>query len=652
MSSNPNGFKERTKQILRKKKTLVREIENAWNRKVSKSSAGSWIWPILSSLVVDLSQDLAEDLRLSLERVIANQDFAGYISLGGVWRDPQKYGSPRSYLSAQTLLNLFRKYPGRVSELDPMKTAINRFYDAEMRCRVTNKRLIHYRAFDFAGGRPLFNDLPVHQIFHLVRRKISSWLGPINLEEIFQNVRHGPGGCVGVKRPWSTPYYKFNASSYTCTTGAYWLGVRSIAGSDAWVRAISQKLGHPTGNVPCIPTETRIRFADTQLTIAEENEVTFVPKDATTHRAIAIEPMMNVMVQLAVGKCLKERLQRAGCDLKDQTRNQELAKSGSVEEGIYCPATLDLEMASDTCALELVRELFPPDWFDLLDCLRSRFGRLPEGKGTIEWAKFSSMGNGFTFELESMIFYAFAQAVSDLTGTTDWFADTFGPNFRYGQVSVFGDDIIVPGSCVNMLRRVLRFAGFRVNERKSFSTGPFRESCGSDYFNGQSVRPFFFKRTGSQVYDFLHLHNGLKWLKTNELSLVSVRTLEICSSLIPDVLRHHLLSTDPTLGDGYIWVEPDEAHRSALVSWDIDQQSWITPCMRPKTQLYKGNAVMRYLQFLYVNTGAGITESEDALRFPLALHKSNGGSGGDVVQSGRPQGFMTLDGGNTAILAP
>lgn len=651
MSPNPNGFKERTRQILRKKRTLVREIEGEWNRKVSTAAAAGHMWPVLSSLVADLAQDLPGPLFTSLSEMVDKKDFSGYISLSGTWRDPQLYGSAGSFFSSQVLLNLYRKFPVKSVGLDPMAKAVERFYDAEMRCRVTNRRLKHYRTFDFAGGRPIFNGLPVHQIFHLARRKIQAWLGPVNIGEILSRVKHGPGGCIGVSRPWSTPYYKFNSEGYTCTTGAYWLGVRAIAGCDSWVRALLEKRQLPLGDMPCVPYETRIRLADAQLTLAEENEVTFVPKDATTHRAIAIEPMMNVMVQLAVGSLMKERLRPAGCDLKDQSRNQELAHAGSVEEGFYCPATMDLEMASDTCALELVRELLPDDWFAVLDSLRSRYGRLPEGKGTIEWAKFSSMGNGFTFELESMIFYAFAQSVSDLTGTTAYYAETFGPTFRYGQVSVFGDDIIVPGSCVDMLRRALRFVGFRVNEKKSYSSGPFRESCGSDFFNGSPVRPFFFKREASRVSDFVHLHNGLKWLTTNSLSKVSSRTLDLAKALIPDVLAHHLLGTDPTVGDHYIWCEPDVASRSALVSWDIGHQSWITPSIRTSSPTFRGNAVMRYLQFLYVNTGAGEQDETDAHRFPNAFHKASGGSGADVVQSGRSRGTLTLDGGNTVIPA-
>lgn len=627
--------------MLRKKRTLRLEIENAWNRKVPSRVGVQAFWPVLTSLVVDLSEDLPQSLHKELCEVLDSKDWGRYISLGNVRRSPQLYGDARSYLAAQTLFSLFRKTPMKIPGLDPLAKATERFFIAENRCKLANKRLRYYRNFDFVG-RPIFNGLPVHEIFHLARRKIQRWLGPVNVGEILENVRHGPGGCLGVTRPWSTPYYKFNADTYTVTTGAYWLAVRTIASCDPWVRAIAKKLGHPPSeSFGCIPYETKVRLADSILALAEENKVTFVPKDASTDRAIAVEPMMNVMVQLSIGSCLKERLRRAGCDLSDQTRNQSLALEGSVDDGVYSPCTIDLEMASDTVCRELVAELLPEDWFSLMDATRSRWGVDPGGS-IIEWEKFSSMGNGFTFELESLIFYALSQSVSDLIGTSDWYSETFGPTYRYGQVSVYGDDIIVPRTCEALLRSVLRFVGFRVNETKSFREGPFRESCGADFFNGFPVRPFFFKREAAHVYDFVHLHNGLKMLAGNPLSSISDRTLSLVKSFLPEVIQDHLLATEATIGDSHLWVTEDESHRSAFVVWDTDHQSWVYPKMRPKPLVLRGRMEMRYLQFLYANTGTGMPGEGRTQPTNLTVHTASGGSAGDVVRSGRERGMLVL----------
>jgi len=74
------------------------------------------------------------------------------------------------------------------------------------------------------------------------------------------------------------------------------------------------------------------------------------------------------------------------------------------------------------------------------------------------------MGNGFTFPLETLIFWALTRAVCGSTAT----------------VSAYGDDIICPSDRAEDVIAVLTEVGFSVNLEKSFWNGPFRESCGSD----------------------------------------------------------------------------------------------------------------------------------------------------------------------------
>jgi len=62
---------------------------------------------------------------------------------------------------------------------------------------------------------------------------------------------------------------------------------------------------------------------------------------------------------------------------------------------------------------------------------------------------------------------------------------------------VYGDDIIVPSESYDMVSWALECFGFQVNPEKSFSTGPFRESCGTDAFAGTNVRPIFVDRPRS-----------------------------------------------------------------------------------------------------------------------------------------------------------
>lgn len=95
------------------------------------------------------------------------------------------------------------------------------------------------------------------------------------------------------------------------------------------------------------------------------------------------------------------------------------------------------------------------------------------------------MGNGYTFELESLIFLSLTRAACDVFGVNS------------SDVSVYGDDIICPSDVVPLLIQVLNLVGFEVNHSKSFVAGPFRESCGKDWFLGELVRPLFIKKSVS-----------------------------------------------------------------------------------------------------------------------------------------------------------
>lgn len=90
------------------------------------------------------------------------------------------------------------------------------------------------------------------------------------------------------------------------------------------------------------------------------------------------------------------------------------------------------------------------------------------------------MGNGFTFPLQTIVFSSAVRAVYDLMGLP--FKD---PKTDYG---IFGDDICVRKEAYDFLSKMLNKLGFQVNVRKSFNTGPFRESCGHDYFHGVNIR--------------------------------------------------------------------------------------------------------------------------------------------------------------------
>lgn len=266
----------------------------------------------------------------------------------------------------------------------------------------------------------------------------------------------GPGLTLGTLNPKRTsPAWKMSATELCSTSRAMPYARWLVSSSKLW-----QSLVRGYG----LETE--------QPKVLEANTVSFVPKDATSRRTIAIEPSLNIMLQLGVKVQLDKVLDRLGNTTSrgGQERNQTLAQRGSRDGSL---ATLDLSSASDTISLAIVRQVFPADWCALLFDLRSPFGRLPDGS-IIEYEKFSSMGNGFTFPLETLLFLGLARY--------------FDPT-----ASCYGDDIIVSTQAARPLIEVLEYCGFSVNKEKSFLEGPFRESCGFDAYNGVRVTPVYLR---------------------------------------------------------------------------------------------------------------------------------------------------------------
>jgi len=115
---NPNGFKTHEKKLLSKDRSLRREIETYWNRKVPGAARTPIIWAVLQSLVDDLSERLPRDLAMALQSAIATRSLGSYIKLGAEWGNPQKYDFPGSYFAAASVLNLFTKLHVKVEGLD------------------------------------------------------------------------------------------------------------------------------------------------------------------------------------------------------------------------------------------------------------------------------------------------------------------------------------------------------------------------------------------------------------------------------------------------------------------------------------------------------------------------------------------------------
>jgi len=281
--------------------------------------------------------------------------------------------------------------------------------------------------------------------------------------------RVGPGASLGSRG--GSLYHKLFASPLTCTNRHLYSSYTNyVHNFPEWSNAE-------------IIRQTQYGEAD----VVEGNRLSFVPKDRTISRVICIEPSLNMFLQLGFGHVIEQRLSCLyGISMGTQPfKNRELARIGSWNGSLV---TIDLSSASDSMSLNMLRSILPRDFMNLLMRYRSPKTYIP-GIGYTEMGMVSTMGNGFTFPLQTMLFSCVVMAAFRKSG----FQPRFPRGNDNGNWGVFGDDIIAPKEISDDVLRLLDILGFKINHDKTFLEGPFRESCGSDFFKGQNIRGIYIK---------------------------------------------------------------------------------------------------------------------------------------------------------------
>lgn len=257
--------------------------------------------------------------------------------------------------------------------------------------------------------------------------------------------------------------------------------------------------------------------------------VLLVPKDCRGPRLISCEPRETMWIQQGVMKQLYEtasahNLTRGSVLFTDQSPNQLAARQGSLwwkpspvletatalvwgkyhdtlnsdygtcmektktyADHAYldvnqehhvgsCKAlplsTLDCTDASDMLRLDLVELIWPKEWFKCLNACRSAYTELPSGQ-LVEMRKHAPMGSACCFPVMAFTFWSLLTAIL--------------PQCMRKHVRVYGDDIVLPIFSTSAGIEVLEAVGFKINNSKSYSRGPYRESCGKEYVRGFDV---------------------------------------------------------------------------------------------------------------------------------------------------------------------
>jgi len=242
----------------------------------------------------------------------------------------------------------------------------------------------------------------------------------------------------------------------------------------------------------------------------EGGKLFFAPKNAEISRTCCTEANLNLLMQMAIGSFLELRLQKHfGISLSTQPdNNRELARIGSIDGSF---GTIDLVSASDSIALQPWKCYFPKGFLKtFMEMSRSETAVLPDGS-KVGLRMISTMGNAFTFPLQTVIFACVVRSVYQMMG----FPSTC-PKREFG---VFGDDIIVRREAYDFVIRMLQKLGFSVNVGKSFNTGLFRESCGHDYFSGVNVRGVYIRSLEDPQQVTSAINRLVRWSANNGVLL-------------------------------------------------------------------------------------------------------------------------------------
>lgn len=481
-------------------------------------------WKVLQSFADDVfsTGSLSQEDYDIITYIVRNRDVESYDFLSEAWglQDinstyPGCSSSLHLLRTRYQLASLLKKFSLPDDEEAARTKAIVNFYLAEADCH----------SFNHGGYRKLLEE--GKPVLYYARRFIQRVIGEMPIGSgIIKWAKHGPGANLDTDKTGIVDSLKkFESWPYSVTERCHPYARFLIETDARWMGALIDDYHRREGIPVHYPLDMKVFWAKV-LKIVDKNEIRFVPKTRVVMRSIAIEPTMNLMLQLGTDGFIRKRLKRFGIDLDDQSINQKLARQGSLDATDESLVTIDLSRASDTISLKICELLLPPLWFEWLLDLRAPYGACEADKSVFKYEKISSMGNGSTFVIESLLFAAIIYAVGEVEGRT----------VRFGNnAAVYGDDLIIEKCLGQTLVKALNLCGFSVNTEKSFLNGVVRESCGTDWVRGVDLRPIFLRQQPKFVPELFNDYNRLqRVLELNYgLDCTSSATLKMVAKWIP-----------------------------------------------------------------------------------------------------------------------
>ena len=386
-------------------------------------------------------------------------------------------------------------------EVDRWPATVAGWWKTEHECRRTNQKFQALMNRRDRGVKPIPQALLLQRFYEALHHVLGD--SP-PLDDICEEAHYGPGSTISIRG--REVHYARKLEAEECVPQAVrYAAMALLHDKAAWA------------HIGLDPTYSHVESAQQGfLRVMEErlqgktvttDRLMFVHKNMEKLRSIGAQPTCSGMLQLGVHAVGVELLrEKARIDLSDQGWNQELARQGSLHWGSEDPyCTLDKSDASNLAARSLVRLFFPPAWGKFLTRLRTPSYEAPPemGGGTYDYEMYAGMGNGSTFFVETLIFWAATYATSEAPSVEEYVLKR--------EYAVYGDDVVLRRRHAIRYMAFARFLGFRFNNKKTFLAGPFRESCGADYYEGKAVRPASLNSENDQatMLDLIGIHNTL-----------------------------------------------------------------------------------------------------------------------------------------------
>jgi hypothetical protein len=296
------------------------------------------------------------------------------------------------------------------------------------------------------------------------------------------------------------------------------------------------------------PVEDARRYMNLPTVAEPYSRFKFIQKYLGKPRGICIEENEMQFFQQAIKRFLYDHLERhpatrGRVNFRSQDVNRSLALSSSIDND---KITIDMSEASNRVARELVyRNFWNTPLFHLLDTVSTRLMKLPDGT-THYTQMYAPMGSGVCFPIMAIIHWALIRSIIKLSSVED------SENLSK-QVYVYGDDIIIPRVCAQAVYDYLPLFGMKLNVDKSFSNGPFRESCGIHAYMGVDITPVYVNRI-TETNQSDSNTNVLLSLIAKEAQFYNKGFIET-SQCIQNLVRKHY------------WLLPTVGKDSPLLGW-------------------------------------------------------------------------------------